>query len=322
LVAPWTPRKSVEYDETVGYTCLEGYTVGGHAEFNTEFSVTFPDNGVLTDPEVCEPVKCGRAPRISNGRAAISGDVFFGMHLEYNCDTGYTLDGSLTAATEFQRHCLKDATFSDLPSERPCKPIHGGKAPALQNAIMTEYGGRPVAADSLPDIYYPNGLEYQCKAGHSENGSPSGPTKISSRVNSLGKLSPALPFGCMVITFTVRGQVKDSRNGRRLAGATVQVVGGSHEQTSNGFFALTGMRSGSVTLVYKKSGYIDSRKTFDVSGNINTGGLATSPCPRKWPLMSGALLSSGTGAQATSTHMGNGEAPKYLGWAEPAEPWS
>merc|ERR1719253_2559911 len=197
LVAPWTPRKSVEYDEKVQYKGRDGYMIGGRA---TQFSVVCQDNGVLTDPEVCKPVRCGYAPRVSHSRAAVAGDVFFGMHLQYNCDTGYSLDGTARGAKAFQRHCQNNGAFSDLISAQPCKPAYGGRAPTLQNAVMTEYAGRPVT-QFPPSVYYPNGLEYKCNAGYSENGSPNGATKMSSRVDSNGRLSPALPRGCLPITF-------------------------------------------------------------------------------------------------------------------------
>lgn len=89
---------------------------------------------------------------------------------------------------------------------------------------MTEYAGRPVSSPQ-PEIFYPNGVEYKCNAGYSENGAPSGPTKLSSRVNSLGQLSPALPANCVRITYMIKGSVKDARNGRSLAGARVSLAG-------------------------------------------------------------------------------------------------
>merc|ERR1719482_1930820 len=88
LVSPSSPRRSIEYDEKVEYECFNGYTVGGKADGATKFTVDCPDDGVLTDPEVCEPIKCGQAPSVSKARSGISGDVFFGMHLEYSCDQG------------------------------------------------------------------------------------------------------------------------------------------------------------------------------------------------------------------------------------------
>merc|ERR1719359_2722015 len=98
---------------------------------------------------------------------------------------GYTLDGTRQGATQFQRHCLKSGKFSDISSEQPCKPIFAGNAPIVKNAVMREYAGRAVQAFP-PRVFYPNGLEYRCNPGYSSTGSPSGATKISSRVNSIG----------------------------------------------------------------------------------------------------------------------------------------
>jgi hypothetical protein len=278
LAAPWTPRKSVEYGEEVQYECQEGYTIGGHDEFAIDFTSTCQDSGILTDPEVCEPVKCGLAPAVPKSRAAVAGDVFFGMHLEYKCDAGYTLDSTPGGGTQFQRHCLKSGAFSELSLPQPCQPISAGQAPIIEGAHMTEYAGNPVGPeDSLPTVHYPHGLEYRCNPGFSENGSPSGPVKISTRVNTLGKLSPSLPTACLPITFGVRGEVKDSRNGRSLDGVTVQIMGpvaGSPEQTRNGMFSLAGVRSGNVTLEYKKDDFITATKTFNVDGDVVVGGIA------------------------------------------------
>merc|ERR1719160_2098749 len=88
LLAPMSASSSVEFGEPVNYKCFEGYTIGGRASAPTTFSVSCPDSGHLTDPEVCEPVKCGLAPAIPKARAGIAGDVFFGMTLTYSCDAG------------------------------------------------------------------------------------------------------------------------------------------------------------------------------------------------------------------------------------------
>lgn len=148
---------------------------------------------------------------------------------------------------------------------------------------MTEYAGqnaRQPGKPFPPDVYYPNGVEYRCKDGYSENGSPAGKTKITSRVNTMGKFSPALPTGCLPITFTIRGKVKDAARGSSLNGAEVSISGAGNSktvQTSNGIFVISGVRPGSVSLTYKKGGspgYIDNNKAIVVDGNIGTGGVA------------------------------------------------
>merc|ERR1719401_3094073 len=119
---------------------MEGYTVGGKKGGAVEFEVKCLATDELTAPKVCEPVKCGTAPRVPKSRAAIAGDVFYGMHLEYLCDLGYTLDGGASGPKKFPITCQKDGTFTALPSEQPCKPVCKGRIPTITNAKLTEYG--------------------------------------------------------------------------------------------------------------------------------------------------------------------------------------
>merc|ERR1719253_1850952 len=108
LLSPSSPRRSIVFDDEAKYKCFDGYTAGGKAGGETTFQVKCQDNGVLTDPKVCEPVKCGTAPSVPKSRPSIAGHVFFGQKLVYTCDSGYSLTGTPAGGTEFQRHCKKD----------------------------------------------------------------------------------------------------------------------------------------------------------------------------------------------------------------------
>jgi len=251
---------------------MEGYTIGGGADGASTFEVTCQDNGVLTDPEVCEPVKCGPAPRVPDSRPGIAGNVYYGQELIYRCDLGHTLDGTPQGGTEFHRHCLTDGSFSDIEITEPCRPISAGNAPTIANADMTEYAGN--AVESTPvEVFYPNGVEYRCKPGYSTNGMPTGPTKITARVNSIGQFAPALPSACQRILFYIRGRVKNAKNGWSMSGVKVTVQGTAISATSsNGFFTLRNIPAGAVKLVYSKSGMIKTEKDLSVTGNINSGG--------------------------------------------------
>jgi len=273
VIVPSSPRKSIEYDDKAKYECFDGYTIGAKANGGTTFEVQCQENGVLTDPEVCEPVKCGTAPGTPNSRPAISGAVSFGMHLMYRCDMGYTLDGSLQGRSAFERTCFKNASFSALPSSQPCKPI-SAVARNISNAVMAEYAGESVSVFPAR-VFYPKGLEYRCKPGYSTNGRPSGPTKMSARVNSIGTFTPALPSECKLIALTIRGRVKNARNGRLLSGVKVSIAGTSISATTSfGFFTLRGVPAGAAKLVYEKSTYIKVEDTLTITGDINSGGVA------------------------------------------------
>jgi hypothetical protein len=272
LIIPGSPRRSVEYDDKAKYECMEGYTLGGQVGGQTSFEVTCKDDGVLTDPEVCEAVKCGPAPRVQDSRPGIAGDVFYGQELIYRCDLGHTLDGTPQGATEFHRQCLTDGSFSDLEITDPCQPVSPGNAPTVANADLTEYAGNTVESTPV-QVFYPNGVEYRCKPGYSTNGMPSGPTKITARVNSIGNFAPALPSGCQRIVFYIRGRVKSARNGGPLSGVKVTVEGTSISATTSwGFFTLSNIPAGTVKLVYEKSGMIKTEKELSITGNVNSGG--------------------------------------------------
>jgi len=184
---------------------------------------------------------------------------------------GYSLTGTLQGSTQFQRHCQIDGSFSSL--SETCKPMSAGNAPTIRHAVMREYAGRRVTTFP-PRVYYPNGLEYRCNAGYSTTGSPSAPTKISARVNSIGRFSPALPTACKLIVYQMRSQIKSARSGSQLNGVTVRIDGTSNTATTqNGYFTLRNLRPGFVNVVYERSGYITVRRRLSITGNINSGGI-------------------------------------------------
>jgi len=274
LLVPSSPQSSVEYKDKAKYECLEGYTIGGGPEGSTSFEVECEDDGVLTAPEVCEPVRCGTAPSVPNTRPAISGSVYFGQHLVYNCDQGYTLDSTIGGQHAFERQCKRDGSFSALSSSEPCKPISPGNAPSVGNADMAEYAGESVESFP-PRIFYPQGLEYRCKPGYSTTGALSGPTKITTRVRSDGSLWPQLPSECKKIEFSVSGRVKNAQSGGYMAGVRITIQGSSNGVTSEmGIFTLSNVPGGTLTFVYEKDGFITTTREISVEGNIRSGGVA------------------------------------------------
>jgi len=136
-------RQTVDYNEIVSYSCKTGYTIGATAAGKKSFTTKCLASGVLSDPEVCDAVSCGNAPSVKNGRAALSGNVYFGNTLQYLCDAGHSLDGTATGKTKFPVDCLKTGKFSDTTTE--CKPLSAGELSDIPNMKLTEYNGK--AAD-------------------------------------------------------------------------------------------------------------------------------------------------------------------------------
>merc|ERR1719379_765244 len=176
----------------------------------------------MTAVKVCEPVQCGEPPVVPAATPALSGDVTYGMSLQFHCDGGYSLDGTVGGKTHFKVKCGKDGKYADLKANQQCKPVSAGEAPSVANAFLTEYDGKFV--ESLPVVArYPNGIEYECAEGYSVDGTPNGAWKITSRVNQVGKFAPELPTECKLITYSIKGQVTSARDGKALSGVTVSL---------------------------------------------------------------------------------------------------
>jgi len=248
--------------------------IGGNKSGDTEFAVECKADGILSDPKVCEPVKCGPAPTMPNSKPGISGDVKFGQDLVYMCDLGHTLDATKDGKTEYHRECTANGTFTPAPSSMPCHPVSPGDAPNITNADLTEYDGNNIT--QLPvRVEYPKGVEYRCRSGYSTNGALTGPTKITASVNSVGEFTPSLPTECKKISFTVMGRVKSAQNAMMLDGVKVTVEGKEIEgSTTSGSFTLHDVPGATLKLRYEKDGFIKFERQLNVSGNVYAGGEA------------------------------------------------
>jgi len=302
LTSPSSPQSSLEFEEEAAYKCKHGYTIGAKPDGATEFKVSCQANGQLTDPKVCEPIFCGKAPRFPKARADIAGFLTYGMEATYECDWGYTFDGMVSGKTMFTRKCLIDATFSPVPEGIECKPVKLGQAPRIPGAYLTEFNGKSVSSSTDPDsitAYYPQSIEYRCKSGKSTTGSNSGARKFMAKVTPWAAWYPALPSSCKDITYSIYGQVQDARNGMGVSNIEVsaQCVGNMLLQandtdaeeiddaaasnattgalatahTSGGNFVIHGLKPCRYRLVYRGGGYISLSRTLNVYNDVGWG---------------------------------------------------
>jgi len=273
LTFPANKRRILSYGTSAKYKCFEGYSVKGDPEGVTTFDSKCLPTGVLSDPEVCEPIKCGRAPRMEKCRASIAGVVSFGMEVQYECDKGHTLTGTTAGGHHFHRKCEKDGEFEE--AEAKCMPIAAGRVPAVRNAKVIQHNGEHVHGRGELMAYYPQGIEYKCNSGYSLTGGPEGQTKFVTNVNSLGHFAPALPAKCKLIEFTVKGEIKNARTGAGLEGAKVKILGTTRARilSEAGFFTLENVAPGRLRLQYTRPGYIPTFKTITVEGDVHSGGI-------------------------------------------------
>lgn len=273
LTDPENVNKILTYSDVVEYGCQTGHTIGGTPDGQTEFEIKCQADAQLSDPKVCEAVKCGEPPRLTKARAGISASLFYGMSVMYQCDTGYTLSGSPHGANSFSLSCESDGKFSSLNGIK-CQPVSAGRLPTIPNAVLKEYSGRTVPTGSTVVAYYPAGFKYVCKSGYSLTGSSSGAVQFVSQVTSIGSIQPSLPLKCKRIEYTLQGEVKDARTGRGIDDVTVEIEGHAQKINSrNGFFTFQNVPKGRYTFKYEKDGFISTTQVLDIQANVNNGGI-------------------------------------------------
>jgi len=81
-----------------------------------------------------------------------------------------------------------------------------------------------------------------------------------------------------LIAFKINGRIKNARNGRSITGVRVVIeengVAVTEVNSYWGFFTLRNVPAGTVTIKYVKNGYITNEKSMQITGDVNSGGVA------------------------------------------------
>jgi hypothetical protein len=172
------------YLQVVQYNCEPGYTTDGKVGGANSFSITCEATKKFEGMKACEPISCGAVPTVKNaGKTASS--ATFGEAVEFECKTGFTLDGTADGESSFSITCGLGGVYSD-PQE--CKRVSCGEAPDSTHA-----------SHEAKTFYYEDTVEYSCFAGFTTNGKKDGPTTFSSTCKDDGnysKLEQCLPKVC------------------------------------------------------------------------------------------------------------------------------
>ncbi|XP_078578202.1 E-selectin-like [Branchiostoma floridae x Branchiostoma japonicum] len=143
-----SPTGSYSYPNQVTVTCNSGYQLNGVSP------VTCQTDGTWSNPVgTCARIQCPVLAAPTNGaRTPPSGANFFQNTINFNCNSGYQLNGA-TAVT-----CQADGTWNNpVPTctPRPCPPLT-----APTNGALSPAG--PYA--------YPNQVTVTCNSGYQLNG--------------------------------------------------------------------------------------------------------------------------------------------------------
>merc|ERR1719401_2432666 len=113
-----------------------------------------------------------------------TGPVVFPESLRYNCDTGYSFDGSgLASKRRFHAWCRADG---ELQSMLSCQKVSCGAPHHFPNSMMRLRTGQ-----NRDSIEYMDTVSYTCNAGHTLDGSASGQASFSTTCRDNGYFSGA-----------------------------------------------------------------------------------------------------------------------------------
>jgi len=123
----------------VPYTCIEGYTLDGAPEGEKSFSLACLETGFFAAEPERHAVRCGVAPVVASASRSTENELVFSEHLKYECDKGYSSDGSVDDDKKtFKATCSADGSFTNVLA---CERIRCTEpAPTQENADVAEDG--------------------------------------------------------------------------------------------------------------------------------------------------------------------------------------
>jgi len=126
----------------------------------------------------CKPNVCGNVPSVANAITSRTGQIAFPSTINYKCQPGFTVDGSVTGATAFDMGCQANKTFSN--SATSCQPITCGDAPTVSHATK---GAGPMV------MHFGQTNQYTCNSGYSLDGSSDGQTSFTVKCEKTGRIA-------------------------------------------------------------------------------------------------------------------------------------
>jgi len=111
------PTKAT-YNDTVRYSCPDGYSIDGTPTGDGSFSVTCLVTGKYSDASSCKPVSCGEPDEVPSASRP-DGSLVYRESANYTCFDGFSLNGKKNGPTKFKVKCHKDGRLDKL---KQCLP--------------------------------------------------------------------------------------------------------------------------------------------------------------------------------------------------------
>jgi hypothetical protein len=159
--------EKASFKDNILYQCAEGHTIGGAFGNPNHFNVECKANkkfkklvsnkkfqGMVEKSDFkCKPNECPSPPDVKNAKKAKKDKVVFEDKIKYECEKGYTVDGSAKGDSHFSVGCQADGQFGALLQ---CLPVTCGEPEDVANSFR-ESG----------QVYFPQKRAYKCFDGFS-----------------------------------------------------------------------------------------------------------------------------------------------------------
>jgi hypothetical protein len=103
------------------------------------------------------PVSCDEPPTIKHSSRP-HGELTYMQTVDFNCDTGYTIDADPKSTATFTIECQHDSTFKGIEK---CEPVVCGEPPKLEFGETSTKGRK---------VTFPETADYNCIAGYALDG--------------------------------------------------------------------------------------------------------------------------------------------------------
>ena len=83
--------------------------------------------GILELRTTCDKIACGNASAKPFSRLSVEGEVFFQFVVNYTCEEGHTVTGSVGGSSYFQMRCESRCDLDHVvPGAETCEPVSCG----------------------------------------------------------------------------------------------------------------------------------------------------------------------------------------------------
>jgi hypothetical protein len=190
--------KELVYEDTVKYTCNNGYTTTGLHDGATSFTMVCGADQLMFEEEepkseggtVCSPVTCGIPPQVDHAEMPLL-EFFYMQQFQVFCDKGFTQNGEPDGEETFIVKCNDKGNFEGIDT---CKPVTCGK-PKGTDTSTSEDGEK----------FFKEIGKWHCKEGYSVDGKKKGGKSFEKMCTANGAFGDSAPNDCVDIDFCLGG---------------------------------------------------------------------------------------------------------------------